>query len=66
MRKKGKGKKGKERKCKKECMCTRNFAWAGLEENPPGTKKLTKISGTKKMHFLANQFFDDVAFCTIC
>ena len=35
---------------------TKKLAWVGSGENPPGTKKLTKIYDPKKIHFFANQF----------
>jgi hypothetical protein len=30
---------------------TKKVAWVGSGENPPGTKKMTKIYGTKKLTF---------------
>jgi len=35
---------------------TKKLAWVGSRENPPGTKKMTKIYDPKKIHFFANQF----------
>jgi len=46
---------------------TKKLAWVGSGENPPGTKKMTKIYGTKKNPIFAKNaffripFFDNVA-----
>ena len=36
---------------------TKKLAWVGSGENPPGTKKMTKIYGTKKIQFLQKMHF---------